>query len=59
MARYEARFLGREVPRPGFWGGYRLTAERMEIWHNRLHRLHDRFVYRWTANGWERQRLYP
>ena len=59
VARYEARFFGREVPRPGFWGGYRLTARRIEIWHNQLHRLHDRFVYRATADGWDRQRLYP
>lgn len=59
VARYEAKFLGREVPRPEFWGGYRLTAERIEIWHNQLYRLHDRFVYRATAEGWERQRLYP
>jgi pyridoxamine 5'-phosphate oxidase len=59
VASYEARFLGREVPRPKFWGGYRLTPQRMEIWHNQLHRLHDRFVYRATADGWERQRLYP
>lgn len=59
VARCEARFLGREVPRPEFWGGYRLTAERIEIWHNQLYRLHDRFVYRATADGWERQRLYP
>ena len=59
VARYEARFLGREVPRPEFWGGYRLTPVRIEIWHNQLHRLHDRFVYRVTPDGWERERLYP
>ena len=59
VARYEAKYLGREVPRPEFWGGYRLTAERIEIWHNQLHRLHDRFVYRATPEGWQRARLYP
>ena len=59
VARYEARFLGREVPRPDFWGGYRLTAERVEIWHNQLHRLHDRFVYVARPDGWDRQRFYP
>ncbi len=59
VARYEAKFLGREVPRPDFWGGYRLSAERIEIWHNQLYRLHDRFVYRATEAAWERQRLYP
>ena len=59
VAHYEAKFMGREVPRPEFWGGYRMTAERMEIWHNQLYRLHDRFVYRATSDGWKRQRLYP
>lgn len=59
VARYEARFLGRQVPRPDFWGGYRLEPRRMEIWHNQLHRLHDRFVYRVGPQGWRRERLYP
>jgi len=59
VARLEAKYLGREVPRPDFWGGYRLAPERIEIWHNQLYRLHDRFVYRATSDGWDRQRLYP
>ena len=59
VAKYEARFLGREVPRPDFWGGYRLKPERMEIWHNQPHRLHDRFLYLFTPDGWSRERLYP
>ena len=59
VAHYEAKFLGREVPRPEFWGGFQLTPRRVEIWHNQLHRLHDRFVYHPTTDGWRRQRLYP
>ena len=59
VAHYEGKFLGREVPRPEFWGGYRLRPERIEIWHNQLYRLHDRFVYRAGADGWQRHRLYP
>lgn len=59
VVRYEAKFLGREVPRPEFWGGFRLRPLRIEIWHNQLHRLHDRFEYRLTEDGWRRQRLYP
>lgn len=62
LARYvetQARFAGREVPRPDFWGGYRLVPERMEFWYNQLHRLHDRILFVRTDAGWERSRLYP
>lgn len=61
VARLEARFAGREVPRPEFWGGYRLIPERMEFWWNQLHRLHDRLLYirDGDGDGWERRRLYP
>lgn len=63
VAETEARFLGREVQRPPFWGGYRLTPERMEVWHNQLHRLHDRKLYvrdpEGKDDGWTVRRLYP
>jgi pyridoxamine 5'-phosphate oxidase len=62
VARYaktQARFAGKEVPRPPFWGGYRLRPERIEMWFNQLHRLHDRRLYLHTDQGWTLQRLYP
>jgi len=62
MTRYlkiQARFAGKGVPRPSFWGGFRVIPDRMEIWHNQTHRLHDRFLYLRTDDGWSVQRLYP
>jgi pyridoxamine 5'-phosphate oxidase len=59
VALYEARFAGRPVPRPDFWGGYRILPERIEFWWNRLHRLHDRRLYTRRADGWHLERLYP
>ena len=59
VAKIEARFAAREIPRPDFWGGYLLAPERIEIWHNQLYRLHDRFVYEREGDGWSKRRLYP
>ena len=48
-----------EVPMPSFWGGFRVRPETMEFWQGRENRLHDRFLYRRDADGWEIERLAP
>ena len=54
-ARYAA-----EVPRPPYWGGYRVAPEAIEFWQGREDRLHDRIVYRRARNGsWVTERLAP
>ena len=58
VAAAEARF-GDEVPRPEHWGGYRLRPVRIELWYDGAYRLHDRFVYERSGEGWEVQRLSP
>ena len=55
----EARFAGRPVERPPFWGGYRLVPERIEFWLGQDARLHDRFSYRPSGTGWASERLSP
>jgi pyridoxamine 5'-phosphate oxidase len=55
----EQRFEGRPVPRPAFWGGYRLIPERIEFWFGRADRLHDRLLYVREGDGWRIERLYP
>ena len=47
------------VPRPPFWGGYRVEPEVFEFWQGRENRLHDRLVYRWVDEGWRIARLQP
>ena len=55
-----ARFPGDDVPRPDFWGGFRLVPRSIEFWQSGEHRLHDRFVYvRQADGGWEITRLSP
>jgi pyridoxamine 5'-phosphate oxidase len=60
LRELEAEYEGREVPRPPFWGGYRVEPEVIEFWQGRENRLHDRLVYRRSGNGgWRRERLQP
>jgi pyridoxamine 5'-phosphate oxidase len=76
-ARFEGaarRFGAREgadearVPRPPFWGGYRVWAECVELWVGRVGRLHDRALWSRTlapvgegfrGGPWRCERLQP
>jgi pyridoxamine 5'-phosphate oxidase len=54
------KFGDGEIPKPPFWGGFRVMPERIEFWQGGEHRLHDRFVYRRGAEReWEIEQLQP
>ncbi len=59
FAAMQARFAGGDVPRPPHWGGYRLTPERIELWQDRAHRLHERRLFLRAGDGWSEGLLYP
>ena len=49
-----------EVPRPEWWGGFRIVPDGFEFWQGRVSRLHDRLRYvRAGESRWRRERLAP
>ena len=60
LRELEDKYEGREVPRPPFWGGYRVEPEAIEFWQGRENRLHDRLLYRRERDqSWSIERLQP
>jgi pyridoxamine 5'-phosphate oxidase len=61
IARFAAKYVIGEVPRPSGWSGWRITPVRIEFWHDRPFRLHDRIEFRRDAAGqpWSKTRMYP
>ncbi|MFL6089739.1 MAG: pyridoxamine 5'-phosphate oxidase [Aeromicrobium sp.] len=58
-ADVEASYPAGDIPRPDFWGGYRIGLDMVEFWQGRPNRLHDRIRFQRTADGWTRERLQP
>jgi pyridoxamine 5'-phosphate oxidase len=58
LAAADARY-GDDIPRPPYWGGYRLRPDVVEFWEGRPNRLHDREELRRTERGWTSRRLSP
>jgi pyridoxamine 5'-phosphate oxidase len=54
-----ARFADQAVPRPPWWGGFRIRPVELEFWQSRQNRLHDRLRYRLANERWTIQRLNP
>ncbi|MEW6445737.1 MAG: pyridoxamine 5'-phosphate oxidase [Pseudomonadota bacterium] len=59
IEQLERQYPAGDVPRNPDWGGYRLVPEEYEFWQGRESRLHDRFTYTHTPDGWVVQRLMP
>jgi len=59
VARYEAEFAGRDVPRPPHWGGFLVEPDRVEFWYGATFRLHERVVHAQACTHWTNHLLYP
>lgn len=60
IAQAEARFEGRDVPRPEGWSGFRVVPEVIEFWYGAQFRLHERWCYECDSAGqWSKRMLFP
>jgi pyridoxamine 5'-phosphate oxidase len=59
VVKLEVRYLGRPVPRPANWSGFRVVPHYFEFWAEGRFRLHDRVAFERLDGGWRSQRLYP
>ncbi len=55
----EEKYKNVDIPRPPHWGGYVVIPERLEFWQGRPSRLHDRFIYIKSGEGWTMEQLSP
>jgi pyridoxamine 5'-phosphate oxidase len=57
---FESKFEGKDdIPRPDYWTGFRLKPNYFEFWIDGDYRLHQRYLYTPTDNGWDIGMLYP
>ena len=56
----EKQYEGKTIPRPEYWGGYKVIPTSIEFWQGRQSRLHDRIRYRLDdEKKWIIERLAP
>eukprot|EP00892_Ulva_mutabilis_P011890 jgi/Ulvmu1/9073/UM005_0168.1 len=60
MKELEEKYAGQEtIPKPPFWGGYRVEPTSIEFWHSQPSRTHERLRFRWAGDGWVSEMLSP
>ena len=56
---FDRKYSAGDIPKPPYWGGYRLKPLTFEFWHGRESRLHDRIYFRQEDTSWKAARLAP
>ena len=59
VVKINNRLKNKNIPRPHYWGGYRLIPGLVEFWQGRPDRLHDRIQYEIRDDKWAISRLSP
>ena len=57
--QYEEKFSDKTVPTPTFWGGFTILVDKIEYWHGKPFRLHERIVLTKGEQNWSTTRIYP
>lgn len=55
----EAKFNGKPVPRPDYWGGFGITPTYFEFWEEGASRLHTRIAMSKDVHGWTQKMIAP
>lgn len=53
FAEVDKKFLGKKVPCPPNWGGYRIIPSEFEFWFGKNGRLHERYIYQLNGTNWK------
>jgi pyridoxamine 5'-phosphate oxidase len=53
------KFENQEVDRPVFWSGFRVKPRAIEFWEEGDFRIHHRYLYEKTTDGWIINEIYP
>ncbi len=60
LEELRTQYADREIPRPTYWSGFRVHPERLEFWHEREYRQHERECYWRESDGvWHWSLLNP
>lgn len=59
LRELEVKFMGKDIPKPDYWGGFLIKPLSLEFWQGRENRLHDRLLFTKSQNEWELKRLAP
>jgi len=56
---YANKYGLKNVPRPPFWTGYRISIDKIEFWEEGTFRLHKRKLFTKAGINWQMDTLYP
>lgn len=59
LAKYEQQFQGKPIPRPDYWGGYRVIPDLIEFWRAGDNRLNHRERFWKDVGGWQYGLIFP